>query len=51
MCADTYMVGGMSVQFCGWPDGQPAMEQEFAAIAVLKVVLSEVVKEISSGGT
>jgi len=45
------MVGGMNVQFCGWPDGQSAMEQEFAVIAVLKIVLSEVVKEIGSGGT
>jgi len=51
LCADTYTVSGGGIQFCGWPDGLPLIEQEQVVTSILKLVCSELIKEMNDAST
>lgn len=44
-----HLLGGLGVQFCGWPDGQPLNEQEYCVVEILDVVLMERVEIVGDG--
>lgn len=46
---ETYSVGMYGVMFNGWPDGKPLIEQEQCVVDIMKIVLVELAKELSSG--
>lgn len=46
---ESYSITGQGAIFQGWPDGQPLLEQEQVVVDSFKVVLTEILKEISDG--
>ena len=48
---ESYSFAGYGYNFNGWPDGQSLIEQEQCVVEILKIVLHEYLKELSSGST
>lgn len=46
---ETYSFSSMGYQFNGWPDGRSLMDQEQCVVDLLKITLSEKIKDIQNG--
>ncbi len=46
---ETYSFSSMGYQFNGWPDGRSLMDQEQCVVDILKITLSEKIKDIQNG--
>jgi hypothetical protein len=38
-----------NISFNGWPNGEPLIEQEQCVVDIMKIVLTELIKEHSDG--
>ncbi len=46
---ETYSFSAHGYHFNGWPDGKSLMKQEQCVVEILKLVLSEILKDLKDG--
>lgn len=46
---ETYSFSMSGYHFNGWPDGRSTMEQEQCVVDIIKIILSELLKDMSDG--